>query len=114
MLASSSGRGGGLPSAVDRGRSMPEHEEARRVEGHQAEAQRRRGELGWSRRGQTFTNPVTGERAVVLTDPETHPDRTLVAHLSVSPGGRVAAPHVHPGATERFHVLAGRVGFTLG
>jgi mannose-6-phosphate isomerase-like protein (cupin superfamily) len=73
-----------------------------------------RRELAWSRRGQVFTNPVTGERAVLLTDPETHPDRTLVAHLFVSPGGRVAAPHVHPMATERFHVLAGRVGFQVG
>jgi mannose-6-phosphate isomerase-like protein (cupin superfamily) len=67
-----------------------------------------------SRRGQVFANPVTGERAVILTDPETHPDRTLVGHLFVSPGGRVAAPHVHPVATERFHVLAGRVGFQVG
>jgi mannose-6-phosphate isomerase-like protein (cupin superfamily) len=71
-------------------------------------------ELTWSRRGQVFTNPVTGERAVLLTDPETHPDRSLVAHLFVSPGGRVAAPHVHPVAAERFHVLAGRVGFQVG
>jgi mannose-6-phosphate isomerase-like protein (cupin superfamily) len=72
-----------------------------------------RGELALSRRGQVFANPVTGERAVLLTDPETHPDRALVAHLYVSPGGRVAAPHVHPAATERFHVLAGRVGFQV-
>ena len=72
------------------------------------------GALARSRRGQVFANPVTGERAVLLTDPETHPDRALVAHLFVSPGGRVAAPHVHPVATERFHVLAGRVGFQVG
>jgi len=71
-------------------------------------------ELTWSRRGQVFSNPVTGERAVLLTDPETHPDRALVGHLFVRPGGRVAAPHVHPVATERFHVLAGRVGFEVG
>ena len=70
--------------------------------------------LAWSRRGQVFSNPVTGEQVVLLTDPETHPDRALVAHLFVSPGGRVAAPHVHPVATERFHVLAGRVGFQVG
>jgi quercetin dioxygenase-like cupin family protein len=75
---------------------------------------RPRRELAWSRRGQVFSNPVTGERVVLLTDPETHPDRALVAHLFVSPGGRVAAPHVHPVATERFHVLAGRVGFQVG
>ena len=67
-----------------------------------------------SRRGQVFTNPVTGERVVLLTDPEGHPDRTLVAHLFVRPGGRVAAAHVHPGSTERFSVLSGRVGFQVG
>jgi mannose-6-phosphate isomerase-like protein (cupin superfamily) len=66
------------------------------------------------RRGEVFTNPRTGERAVLVTDPEGHPDRTLVAHLFVRPGGRVAAPHVHPGSTERFHVLAGRVAFRVG
>jgi mannose-6-phosphate isomerase-like protein (cupin superfamily) len=82
-------------------------------EGEKA-GRRPRRELAWSRRGQVFSNPVTGERVVLLTDPETHPDRALVAHLFVSPGGRVAAPHVHPVATERFHVLAGRVGFQVG
>ena len=70
-------------------------------------------QLAWSRRGQVFTNPVTGERGMVLTDPETHPDQALVGHLFVRPGGRVAAPHVHPVSTERFHVLAGRVGFQV-
>jgi quercetin dioxygenase-like cupin family protein len=65
------------------------------------------------RRGEVFTNPRTGERAVVVTDPEGSPDRTLVAHLFVRPGGRVAAAHVHPGSTERFHVLAGRVAFRI-
>ena len=93
---------------------MPEHEGAAGVARHEAEGRRPRGELGSSRWGHMFTNPVTGERAVVLTDPETHPDRTFVAHLFVRPGGRVAAPHVHPGATERFYVLAGRVGFEVG
>jgi hypothetical protein len=33
-----------------------------------------RTELAWFRRGQVFTNPVTGERIVALTYPETHPD----------------------------------------
>ena len=49
-----------------------------------------------SRRGQVFENPVTGERAVVLTDPLEHPERVLVAHLYVEPGGRVAVAHRHP------------------
>ena len=66
------------------------------------------------RRGQVFVNPPTGERVVVLTDPDVHPQRVLVGHLYVEPGGRVALAHSHPTLTERFHVLAGRVGFLIG
>jgi quercetin dioxygenase-like cupin family protein len=69
---------------------------------------------GSSRRGEVFENPVTGERVVVLTDPEEHPDRVLVSHLFITPGGRVATAHYHPGIRERFHVIEGRVGFQIG
>ena len=95
---------------------MPEHESTHSVPPDRAETENPdlHSTFAASRRGQVFANPVTGERAVLLTDPETHPDRALVSHLFVRPGGRVAAPHVHPGATERFHVLAGRVGFQVG
>lgn len=62
---------------------------------------------------QVHRNPVTGERAVVLTDPRDHPDEVLVSHLFVAPGGRVAAPHWHPTIEERFLILAGEVGFTI-
>ena len=68
---------------------------------------------GMSRRGQVFDNPVTGERAVILTDPADHPERVLVSHLYVKPGGRVAAEHFHPTLTERFHILRGQVGFLI-
>jgi quercetin dioxygenase-like cupin family protein len=63
---------------------------------------------------QVFDNPVTGEHVVLLTDPRTHPDEVLVGHLFVAPGGRVAAPHLHPTITERFYVTKGRVGFLIG
>lgn len=66
------------------------------------------------RRGEVFENPVTGERVVVITDPEAHPQGVLVGHLYVRPGGRVAAPHYHPGVEERFLILSGRVGFLIG
>jgi mannose-6-phosphate isomerase-like protein (cupin superfamily) len=72
------------------------------------------GEQTTSRRGQVFENPASGERVVVLTDPLAHPERVLVAHLHVRPGGRVVVAHRHPVARERFHVLAGRVGFLIG
>lgn len=63
---------------------------------------------------QVFDNPVTGEHVVVLTDPREHPVEVLVAHLLVDPGGRVAAPHIHPTIEERFLVMKGQVGFIVG
>jgi quercetin dioxygenase-like cupin family protein len=66
-----------------------------------------------SRRGQVFDNPVTGERAQLLTDPRDHAGRVLVAHLIVAPGGEVAVAHRHPVSRERFHVLRGRVDFAI-
>ena len=52
--------------------------------------------------GEVSENPVTGERAICLTDPFEHPDQVLVSHLHVAPGGRVATAHRHPGLRERF------------
>jgi quercetin dioxygenase-like cupin family protein len=67
-----------------------------------------------SRRGQSFENPVTGERAIVITDPLEHPAGILVAELHIAPGGRVAGAHRHPGVVERFHVLRGQVTYLIG
>jgi mannose-6-phosphate isomerase-like protein (cupin superfamily) len=50
---------------------------------------------------------------VVLIDPDEHPERVLVSHLYVEPGGRVAVAHRHPSLTERFHVIHGEVGFVV-
>jgi len=61
-----------------------------------------------------LTNPVTGERAVVRVGNEDGGDpEHLVVDLYVEPGGAVAAEHVHPQMSERFHVLAGRVGLRV-
>jgi uncharacterized cupin superfamily protein len=65
-------------------------------------------------RGQVFDNPITGEHVVVLTDPYTNPDRALVSELTARPGARASGPHIHPASTERFHVVRGTVGFTIG
>ena len=43
---------------------------------------------------------MTGERAVIITDPAEHPERLLLVELHVHPGGRVAAPHFHPTLTS--------------
>jgi quercetin dioxygenase-like cupin family protein len=60
-----------------------------------------------------FHHPVTKEKSVVLTDPREHPDQVLLAHLTVAPGGRVAAPHWHPALEERFLIIKGQIGFHL-
>jgi quercetin dioxygenase-like cupin family protein len=66
-----------------------------------------------SRAGEVYENPITGERVVIrLGTEETHGE-LLVADLYITPGGRVAAEHVHPNIDERFTVFSGRVGFRL-
>lgn len=61
--------------------------------------------------GDVFTNPVTGERAIVRESDE-DAGRALV-DLYVSPGGAVAAEHIHDHLVERFEVVEGRVGFRV-
>jgi quercetin dioxygenase-like cupin family protein len=66
------------------------------------------------KRGEVYLNPVTGERVVVrLGTAETNGAR-LVVDLHLRPGARVPAPHYHPTLRERFTVVQGQVGFTIG
>jgi quercetin dioxygenase-like cupin family protein len=62
-----------------------------------------------SRRGDLYENRVTGERAVVLRGDEDGAGASALVHLTVRPGGAVAGEHVHPGFTERFEVVAGKL-----
>jgi mannose-6-phosphate isomerase-like protein (cupin superfamily) len=62
------------------------------------------------RAGDELANPVTGERAAVREGSEDTGGEYLLADLYVSPGGRVALPHLHPALTETFDVLEGHIG----
>jgi mannose-6-phosphate isomerase-like protein (cupin superfamily) len=66
------------------------------------------------RSGDTIHNPVTGES---ITFHQTSADtngEAVVIECSVKPDGFVAAAHVHPSQTERFSVIAGRLGMKVG
>lgn len=66
------------------------------------------------KRGEVYENPVTGERAVVRVGTVETKGARLVVNLHLRPGARVPAPHCHPTIYERFTVVPGYVGFTLG
>jgi hypothetical protein len=48
-----------------------------------------------SKAGDIFENPITSERAVVRVGTEDSGGDLVITDLYVSPGGRVAAEHVH-------------------
>ncbi len=66
------------------------------------------------RAGDELENPVTGERAIVRQGSEDTQGEYLLCDLFVGRGGRVALPHLHPGLTETFEVLAGRLDVVVG
>ena len=66
-----------------------------------------------ARKGDSYENRVTGERAVVLRGDEDSDGEPALVHLVVTPGGAVAAEHYHPSVQERFRVVAGRLGTRL-
>jgi mannose-6-phosphate isomerase-like protein (cupin superfamily) len=62
------------------------------------------------RAGDQIENPVTGERLVFYETSQETQGRRVVFETIVRPGGFVAAAHVHPFQTERFEVVAGKLG----
>jgi uncharacterized cupin superfamily protein len=66
-----------------------------------------------SKAGDIFENPITGERAVVRVGTEDSGGDLVITDLYVSPGGRVAAEHVHPVINEWFTPVSGRVVFRV-
>lgn len=67
-----------------------------------------------NRTGNLYLNSVTRERAAVLLSAADSGGKLVRAELWAPPGGRVAFPHIHPGQTERFEVLAGTLGVRKG
>jgi quercetin dioxygenase-like cupin family protein len=59
--------------------------------------------------GELYENPVTGERGVVRVPPSQANGQLLVVDLYLRPGAKVAGEHVHPGATEAFTTVSGRL-----
>jgi len=67
-----------------------------------------------NRTGNVYVNPVTRERAAVLVSAEDSKGAFIRAELWAPPGAHPSAPHVHPGQTESFEVLEGRLGVRHG
>jgi quercetin dioxygenase-like cupin family protein len=66
------------------------------------------------RPGDKLENPVTGEVLVFhRTSEETNGEAVLFETI-VRPHGFVAAAHIHPLQSERFEVVAGRLGLRIG
>lgn len=62
----------------------------------------------------TLENPISGERFVFLQTVAETDGELLAFELTLQPGGRVPAGHVHPGQEERFRVEAGHMRFRKG
>jgi mannose-6-phosphate isomerase-like protein (cupin superfamily) len=66
-----------------------------------------------SHAGDVLENRVTGERAIVLVGTADSDDGRVVCLLGVRPGGAVVGEHFHHSITERFQVLAGKLGVRI-
>ncbi|HTU30237.1 MAG TPA: cupin domain-containing protein [Solirubrobacteraceae bacterium] len=61
------------------------------------------------RAGDTFENPVTRERAVLIEAPWWNDEGRAVADMTALPGARVVGEHLHPALRESFTVLEGEL-----
>jgi quercetin dioxygenase-like cupin family protein len=66
------------------------------------------------RTGQTIENPVTGEQLTFHKTTRDTGGEYVLVDAALDEGAVVAAARVHPYQAERFHVLAGKVGFKIG
>jgi mannose-6-phosphate isomerase-like protein (cupin superfamily) len=66
------------------------------------------------RAGDMIENTMTGERAVFRSTRHETAGELLEADYYLTPGGHVAAAHVHPRQEETFEVLRGAVRIAIG
>ena len=64
--------------------------------------------------GQVIENPVSGERITFLQTSADTEGELVAIDLELPADGKVPGMHVHPIQEERFEVLEGTMGFTLG
>lgn len=69
--------------------------------------------MATARVGDTFRNPVTRERSILIEVPADNPERRLVSELYLDPGAAVLGEHLHPSIDERFEVLEGALAYRL-
>jgi quercetin dioxygenase-like cupin family protein len=65
------------------------------------------------RAGEQLENPVTGEVLIFHETAAETGGEAVIVETVVRPHGFVAAPHIHPAQTERFHMLEGTVDFRV-
>jgi quercetin dioxygenase-like cupin family protein len=66
------------------------------------------------RSGETIHNSLTGESITFHQISADTNGEAVVIETVVQPDGAVCAAHVHPSQTERFAVVAGRLGMKVG
>ncbi len=64
--------------------------------------------------GTVIDSPQTGERLTFRSTADSSAGALFQAELLVQPGGYVVRSHVHPQQEERFVVLEGTYGWTIG
>lgn len=64
--------------------------------------------------GDRLENPITGEVLIFHRTSRDTDGEAVEVETIVRPGGFVAAAHVHPHQSERFEILAGRLGLRIG
>jgi quercetin dioxygenase-like cupin family protein len=67
-----------------------------------------------SRFGDTYTNVVTREHAVILRGSEDRGEGPFIVHLKAGPGAAVIGEHIHPYVQERFTIVRGCLEARIG